>query len=89
MLAKREYEAKRVRSFILSQKTTFSWVDFDPSVPEIFCQVNRENPNKADKSGSFVGITTFRKQLLKCRNKSLGHIVCVEVKKWNRPTHMK
>ena len=78
MSAKREYEAKRDRSFIPPWKILFSWVDFDPSVPEMFCKICRENPKKADKSGSFfVGTVETIAQV--SRQVSLSQ--CVAAKK--------
>ena len=81
MSAKRECEEKQVSSFVPSWKTQFSWVDSDPSVPEMLCNVCRENPNQADKSVSFfVGTKTFRKQWFESHDKSLHHVTCVAAK---------
>ena len=61
-------------------KTQFSWVNFDPSVPEMFCKVCREYPNKADESGSFL----MELQLLENRK----HCACEKAAKCVWVTHI-
>ncbi|KAM7418301.1 hypothetical protein PAMA_015762 [Pampus argenteus] len=82
MSAKEKYEAERRRRlFIPSWSQQFTWLKLSDG-GEMFCNVCRQFPAKADRAGAFLkGTQNFRKHAIDAHDKSRNHLVCMVAKR--------